>query len=303
MTGTHIRRLDMSDLPRWVELAHAVDWYWDEEQAAWYAESGPVWGLWQDNTLVATAGLYGDGPGLRWLGVVIVHPRFKRRGLGKRIVRHALTFAPGAVGLVATRQGQPLYKKVGFVDVGTVDRMQYPATHGEVAAPVPTAWTGDALAAHPGALVEIRSIRACQGAALVHYDEAVTGLRREGMYQALLRADLPGRRWGVMATYPNGHALGFAWAFRRDDTIVIGPVLAENLQTAAQLIRSLTTSPAATGALRWTVDVPSEQVAFLTRLTELGWLFTQTSPVMLYGAGRLPGARARLFALAAPALG
>jgi GNAT superfamily N-acetyltransferase len=302
MTDTHIRRLDMSDLPRWIALAHAVDWYWEEAQTAWYAASGAVWGLWQQDALLATVGLYGEGPSLRWLGVLIVHPSWQRRGLGERMVHHALTFAPGAVGLVATRQGQPLYEKLGFVEVGTVVRMQYLATHGEAAPPLPTAWAGEALVLHTPADAEVRPLSA-PDPALVRYDEAVTGLRREGMYRALLGTDLPGRRWGVIATDRNGDVLGLGWAFRRTDTIVIGPVLAENEETAAQLIWALSTSSAAMGALRWTMDVPSEQAAFLTRLTEHGWLTTQTSAVMLRDAEHLPGDRALLFALAAPALG
>ncbi len=57
-----------------------------------------------------------------WLAHVIVHPRFRNRGIGSRIVSELLSLSRGleveTVLLAATAMGRPVYRKAGFRTVG-----------------------------------------------------------------------------------------------------------------------------------------------------------------------------------------
>ncbi|NOY01032.1 MAG: GNAT family N-acetyltransferase, partial [Verrucomicrobia bacterium] len=65
----------------------------------------------------ATTTCYGKD--LAWIGMVLVHPDFRRRGLGKALLEHCITYLRDdqkirCVKLDATPEGQPLYEKLGF---------------------------------------------------------------------------------------------------------------------------------------------------------------------------------------------
>jgi len=65
----------------------------------------------------ATTTCYGQD--LAWIGMVLVHPDFRRRGLGKALLEHSIQYLREerkirCVKLDATPEGQPLYEKLGF---------------------------------------------------------------------------------------------------------------------------------------------------------------------------------------------
>lgn len=65
----------------------------------------------------ATTTCYGKD--LAWIGMVLVHPNFRRRGLGKALLEHCISYLRDdreirCVKLDATPEGQPLYEKLGF---------------------------------------------------------------------------------------------------------------------------------------------------------------------------------------------
>ena len=57
------------------------------------------------------------GQSLAWIGMVLVHPDFRRKGIGKDLMKHALKYLQSQklVGLDATESGRPLYEKLGFM--------------------------------------------------------------------------------------------------------------------------------------------------------------------------------------------
>ena len=54
-----------------------------------------------------------------WLAHIIVHPHYRRRGIGKQITQTLVEIAKtkncSTIYLIATEQGEPVYKKAGFV--------------------------------------------------------------------------------------------------------------------------------------------------------------------------------------------
>lgn len=65
----------------------------------------------------ATTTVYGSD--LAWIGMVLVHPEFRRRGVGTALLGHAIHYLREirripSVKLDATPEGLPLYEKLGF---------------------------------------------------------------------------------------------------------------------------------------------------------------------------------------------
>ncbi|MCF6311932.1 MAG: GNAT family N-acetyltransferase [Verrucomicrobiales bacterium] len=73
----------------------------------------------------ATTTSYGQD--LAWIGMVLVHPDFRRRGLGQALLEHCIHHLREVkkircVKLDATPDGQPLYEKLGFTAEWSLQR-------------------------------------------------------------------------------------------------------------------------------------------------------------------------------------
>jgi len=68
---------------------------------------------------------------LAWIGMMLVHPEHRRRGIGRALMLQALshlkTTGVGCVRLDATPAGYPLYESLGFVPEWTLTRWERPA--------------------------------------------------------------------------------------------------------------------------------------------------------------------------------
>lgn len=72
-----------------------------------------------NGTLAGTATTTCYGRDLAWIGMVLVHPDFRRRGLGKALLEHCIHYLRderkiSCIKLDATPEGQMLYEKLGF---------------------------------------------------------------------------------------------------------------------------------------------------------------------------------------------
>jgi len=63
---------------------------------------------------------------IAWIGMMLVDPDFRRRGIGEGLMRMALEYLGlrevGVVGLDATPMGRPLYERLGFVATSALNR-------------------------------------------------------------------------------------------------------------------------------------------------------------------------------------
>jgi len=68
------------------------------------------------------------GPELAWIGMVLVHPDSRRRGIGQALLRHCLEHlrqrGVGCIKLDATPLGQPVYERLGFRSEWTLARWE-----------------------------------------------------------------------------------------------------------------------------------------------------------------------------------
>ncbi|QRF22823.1 hypothetical protein FY534_03365 [Alicyclobacillus sp. TC] len=121
------------------------------------------------------------------------------------------------------------------------------------------------------------------------------GADRHDVYKALYR----NMHAGMVLRDERDTVCGFALSVKRNDLLVVGPVIAENQEAALHLVQSL--------CLDWNgrvrTDVPSEQTSFMARLSKSGFSEKMVSPVMVLGATCLPGQRNCLFSIVGPVFG
>jgi GNAT superfamily N-acetyltransferase len=123
-----VRLLNSSDVPAAFELSTATGW--NQTAADWRRmvdlEPDGCFGIEQDGRLVATTTLMCYGTDLAWIGMVLTHRDYQRRGLARKLVAAAVDEARGrgvrCVKLDATDQGRHLYASLGFIDEQPIER-------------------------------------------------------------------------------------------------------------------------------------------------------------------------------------
>ena len=260
-------------LERAVELSRAEGW--PHRPDDWTLILGLSRGIaaLDGDRLIGTAMATPFGP-VDTLGMIIVARDWRGRGLARTMMERLMKSDGRQWRLVATADGLPLYRKLGFVETHRIVQQQGPVT--ATAAPEGVAW------AEPGDIEAIATL-----------DRAATGMDRAGLVAALAGA-------GRLAVIRDGSGLaGYAAQRRFGRGEVAGPVVARDAADARRLLSFLFASrPGA--FLR--VDTPEA--------CDLGdWLAARgLAPVdggiaMTRGGAPVAASEFQSFALAAQALG
>ncbi|MBN2305790.1 MAG: GNAT family N-acetyltransferase [Anaerolineae bacterium] len=126
-----LRLMTPADIPAAVALSSSVGW--PQRLADWqrlltWSPEGCFVIDETDRGIVGTVTTTVYGMALAWIGMMIVAPDRQRRGLGHRLMRAALDYliARGTerIMLDATAVGRPLYRELGFRDLGKVERWE-----------------------------------------------------------------------------------------------------------------------------------------------------------------------------------
>jgi len=185
-----------------------------------------------DGAVVATTSLawYGD---VCWVGLVLVHPDHQRKGYGSRIMDRAMDHATARsdrIGLDATDQGRPIYRELGFVDVGPVDR-----------------WTGTVDGGSP--TEEVSRLGPDRLDAVAAFDREASGVDRRDLIEAHLAAD-ESRGFVV----EDDGVCGYAMTFPGREPWQLGPVVATGGETLRSLLavagETLGSTPVVVDAVR-----------------------------------------------------
>jgi GNAT superfamily N-acetyltransferase len=155
---------------------------------------------------------YGDDAAT--INMVIVAKSMRGQGLGRRLMDEAMALAGSRpLRLVATREGLPLYEKLGFRETGVV--LQHQGHAGSVPQPV----TEDVAPANPADLPSIAAL-----------DRQAFGADRSGLLARFAKLA------AVTLLRRNGAVVGFAALRDFGRGKVIGPVAAPDLDGAKALI-------------------------------------------------------------------
>ena len=286
-----VRQLNAADLPACLDLA--ADRNWTREKRKWQLlfEVSDIYGLDDPaggGRLAGAVVLTRYGPDLAAIGMMLVAARYGRRGLGSRLMTHALEQAGGAVVcLTATEFGRPLYQKLGFraVDVSVTHRgllRAEPAAAGDTAAIPATAVTASLRIATEADIGRLAALDA----------------RAFGAPRRNILTRLRGFAERVVVAEEHAAITGFAAAWQNEGTLVVGPVVAVDLPTAEALICAA--AAGASGRVR--LDVLGRHAGLSQWAIARGLARGDETALMVRG-GELPGDRGRLFAPVSVAIG
>lgn len=230
-----------------------------------------------NGALVGTVTTTVYGNELAWIGMMLVHPEHRRRGIGKRLMNRALEYLKEinvpCVKLDATPAGQPLYEQLGFVAESTLQRWQRSA-HKEISA-------------KPLISGQTREPRVDDWPRIEELDAAAFGARRPQLLRLLSEGSRRAFVWPAA-----GQVLGFGCLRSGANSDYLGPLVCTRNEGLAALLSSLMdgAKPSVTwdipdaneAAKSAAVDYGFGPVRSLTRM-RLGPLMDATQPRTLFG--------------------
>ena len=127
MDQVNIRLLFESDISAAMKLKEAAGW--NQTEADWRRliklEPNGCFAAIENDRLVGTTTTTTYGDDLAWIGMVLVDPQYRRRGIATRLMETALAYLDGKVAVIkldATAEGSPVYEKFGFKAESLVER-------------------------------------------------------------------------------------------------------------------------------------------------------------------------------------
>ncbi|HEX3250877.1 MAG TPA: GNAT family N-acetyltransferase [Pyrinomonadaceae bacterium] len=127
MDPLEIRLLFESDIPAAMKLKEAAGW--NQTEADWRRllklEPNGCFAAIENDRLVGTTTTTTYKNDLAWIGMVLVDPQHRRRGIASRLVETALAYLDRKVAVIkldATADGSPVYEKFGFKTESVIER-------------------------------------------------------------------------------------------------------------------------------------------------------------------------------------
>ena len=285
-TTHRLHSLSVADIPDLIALSDSVGWDYDEAEIRTILSIGKVFGHKDDgDRVVSSAAIIAYEDRLATVGMVIVHESCRGRGYGRDLMQACLAAVPGdtTIMLIATADGEPLYKSLGFATVERIHKFLRPG--GKLAAPpLP-----------PTATYQIVPMSEADFASVALLDQKALGSRREHFLQARMRQAAT----CLVAKTESGTTVGYGFAIQGPVNLIAGPIVAQDADMAIQLLGKLTENHP--GQVR--IDVPDGQPAFLAFLEQNGFQKASHPPVMVANADRLPPRAGTYFAIGAQIYG
>jgi len=218
-----------------------------------------------------------------WIGMLLVDPEHRRKGIGRALLARAMQSLSGCrtIKLDATPQGRKVYEKLGFREEWELVRM----LRGPLS-PAPTI----------PAEAHVRSMTESDLEKVVEFDAPVFGQSRGHVLKACL-ANSP--QYGFLAD-TDGVIEGYCLGRSGEDYEHIGPVVCRNRKQAEALsLAALVKS----GDRPIALDVPIHAAGRLRFLESLGFSGQRRLTRMFLGPNENPGLPQFQWAICAPELG
>lgn len=130
MTELHIRPMTRADIPFGMELKTLAGW--NQTEGDWrallsYTPEGCFVAEWNRRPVGTATTTIHDGK-VAWIGMVLVHPEFRRLGIGKSLLNHCIAWLRQrgipSIKLDATPAGKTVYVPLGFRDEYELERVE-----------------------------------------------------------------------------------------------------------------------------------------------------------------------------------
>lgn len=216
-----------------------------------------------------------------WVGMVLVDPEQRRRGIGTKLLQEALSILQDveAVKLDATPAGREVYLQLGFTDEYSLNRLQLTSfnTHD-----LPDA---HATPMHPDDLD-----------AVMQTDQKVFGADRSTILRQIFK-NTPQLSFVRRA---NDKVVGYCFGRPGHNFTHIGPVISTNEGDAQQLVLAAMGNCKANSII---IDVPTHHTDWNKWLTSIGFTVQRPFIRMYKGKNNYPGIIDHQFAILGPEFG
>jgi GNAT superfamily N-acetyltransferase len=268
------------DLPAAQALSREVSWPHRLEDWQFVHAVGQGLVAYSGDQLIGTAMWWSYDSRIARLGMVIVDPAIQRSGVGRALMQGILEqITEPTVLLNATKEGEPLYRRLGFQGVGSIIQHQ----GASFSVPLVPLRDGE----------RIRPLGRNDLARLVELDAAACGAAREGVIAALIE------NGEAVVLDDAGEMVGFAFYRRFGRGHVIGPVVARDTASAKALIAHWVGSNA---GMFVRIDVPGES-GLSNWLEELGLASVDNVVTMVRGTPLKKASAVHVFGAVNQALG
>ena len=214
-----IKLLGEGDIPAAMKLKEFARW--NQTESDWRRllklEPDGCFAAWLDGRVVGTTTTTTYGSELAWIGMVLVDPRYRRRGIASRLMRKALDYLREAgiatVKLDATPEGRTVYEAFGFESELLIER-----------------WMGVPL---PASVTDCRALDEVARPSVLAFDRQAFGADRAGLLNSLIAEACVEP---LIATTTDGHLRGYALARSGTSAVYIGPLISADERSAAVLL-------------------------------------------------------------------
>ncbi|MBK5430832.1 GNAT family N-acetyltransferase [Bacillus sp. TH25] len=279
-----VERLRKGRIEDIVALSSYIGWDYNREEIETILNTGIVYGVVNEREeLIASAAIILYGETLASIGMVIVHPDYKGRGIGKIItdscVKSVSTQTP--IMLIATDEGKVLYEKLGFRAVSYVSKYicnSYNANYHCVG--------------NEGYIVNYEE-RDLEG--IIQIDEDAFGTNRE----EFLKYRIIQSEQCIVTKDAQQNVLGYGISIQTPENKIIGPIVAKNDKMTMRMVHYLVREH--NGKLR--IDVPEGKKDFMKELEIIGFKKVNTPPIMMKNSDKLLKRNNELYSIAAQIFG
>ena len=223
------------------------------------------------------------GPELAWIGMVLVHPDFRRKGIGRALLRHCIDYLQNrdvrCIKLDATPAGKAVYEALGFREEWTLTRWQR-------GGPGPATSSGEG----------ITDLRVAGLGTVEQLDSPAFGISRQRLLQALAVQC----RQALVLRSERGSVPGYGLLREGSRALYLGPVVADTTDGAIRLVRTLLEGNH-DNAIFW--DIPDRQSSAVSWAAENGFKAQRSLTRMFLGGNVVPGLHEKVFAIAGPEIG
>jgi GNAT superfamily N-acetyltransferase len=279
-----IRLLNKSDLAAAIRLKEQA--HWNQTESDWQRllelESLGCFAACIDMGVIGTITTATYGTELAWIGMVLVHPDFRRLGIATRLMQKALDYLQrvgvSTIKLDATPDGRPLYESLGFTAEAVIER-----------------WEG---VGQPATTQNLSVMDEQTRSAVYAIDRLAFGADRTALLDSLITDScvVP-----LIARASADEGLrGYALARRGSKAFYLGPVVAIDGQTATVLLDGILSQLVGEKVC---IDFHSDFGINSEILAERGLVKQRELIRMRYGKESGAGTSKLVFAIAGPEVG
>ncbi|MCM2676621.1 GNAT family N-acetyltransferase [Alkalicoccobacillus plakortidis] len=280
-----VRQLSQLDCSKLISLSSEVGWDYNENEIHTILKSGQIFGCVdsEDRVVACAAIIQYDFQKVASIGMVIVHPDFRGRGLGREVTEdciQAVNSNQCLIMLIATEEGKRLYEKMSFTIISHIEKYTAAIKHTNQC-------EVNNSSVHVYKEQDFNSV--------VKIDEQAFGDKRERFLTQRLKQS----EKRVVIRNTSGEITGYALSIRTPQNVILGPIISECSDNAISLIEELLKD--FTGKVR--IDLVQTDPTMTRFLEERGFNKVTEPPVMALNHTNTRKRNGHLVAVAAQAFG